>query len=142
MTEEEAYHEMTAYTLSLRDPEFIHQHVVDAYTAQNADETTKPIAITFALVGLFMHVEKHISGKDVQRAHMQLALDKRTWPKMTLPKRRGSMTALDVIASPAGPARNRAIDEWCESVWKEFAASNRDRVAALLDDSGVSTERK
>ena len=38
-----AYQALCAYTLGLRDARFIHQHVVDAYMAQHADERTKPI---------------------------------------------------------------------------------------------------
>jgi hypothetical protein len=34
---------------------WFHRHVVDAFTAQHADEQTKPIAVTFALVGLYLH---------------------------------------------------------------------------------------
>ena len=50
----ELYHELSAYTLSHPDPSFIHQYVVDAFAAQTADENTKPIALTFALVGLYL----------------------------------------------------------------------------------------
>jgi hypothetical protein len=66
--EQDAYDQVRYYTLSLGDPAFIHQHVVDAFIAQHADENTKPIAITFALVGLYLHVEKGFSGQQVQRA--------------------------------------------------------------------------
>ncbi len=58
MTEHDAYNEMQAYTLAHGDPAFIHQHVVDAWSAQHANEHSKPIGVTFALVGLFLHVEK------------------------------------------------------------------------------------
>ena len=54
MTSEAAYHELCYYTLTLGDPAFIHQHVVDAFAAQQADEQTKPIKVTFALVGLYL----------------------------------------------------------------------------------------
>ena len=33
----EQFHELSFYTLAHRDPTFIHQHIVDAYTAQHAD---------------------------------------------------------------------------------------------------------
>ncbi|MBU6429711.1 MAG: hypothetical protein KGR26_11910, partial [Cyanobacteria bacterium REEB65] len=46
------YDELSAYTLSLADPGFSHQFVVDAYAAQHVAEDTKPIRTTFALVGL------------------------------------------------------------------------------------------
>lgn len=47
-------HEFTCYTLAHRDPAFLHQHVVDAFAAQHADDSTKPITLVFALVGLYL----------------------------------------------------------------------------------------
>jgi hypothetical protein len=46
------------------------------------------------------------------------------------------MTALDVMAAPAGPERDRAIDAWCASVWDAY----RDvapAVAALAREHGL-----
>lgn len=64
MTSEcDAYNELQCYTLGQGDLAFIHQHVVDSWTAQHADEQTKPISLTFALVGLYLHVEKGFSGR-------------------------------------------------------------------------------
>jgi uncharacterized protein DUF5946 len=60
---------LSAYTLTHSDPAFIHQHVVDAFAAQSADDTTKPITLTFALVGLYLHVEKGRTGRRVQLVH-------------------------------------------------------------------------
>src|SRR5262249_34900967 len=68
--EERDYHELCYYTLAHGDPSFIHQHVVDAFAAQNSGEHDKPIRLTFALVGLYLHVERGLSGRQVQRAHM------------------------------------------------------------------------
>ena len=73
MTTDDLYNQLALYTLAHPDPRFIHQLVVDAYTAQNADDNTKPIALVFALIGLYLHIEKGYTGKQVQRAHMQLA---------------------------------------------------------------------
>jgi hypothetical protein len=129
--EQDAYDQVRYYTLSLGDPEFIHQHVVDAFVAQHADENTKPIAITFALVGLFLHVEKGFNGQQVQRAHMELAREKRTWPVFQLPVERGAMTVVEVAAAPAGPERDRAIHEWCVSVWRAYSAA-RPAIVELL----------
>lgn len=118
--EELAYHEVCAYTLSLRDPAFIHQHVVDAYAAQHADENTKPIAITFALIGLYLHVEKGYTGRAVQRIHMRLAKERRTWLTFAPPLTPATITAVDVLAAPAGPERDQAIDDWSAAVWKSW----------------------
>jgi hypothetical protein len=95
--EQNAYDELCCYTLAHRDSSFIHQHVVDAFIAQHADEQTRPISLTFALVGLYLHVAKQLSGRQVQRTHMNLARQKRSWPAFQLPSARGSMTAADVI---------------------------------------------
>jgi len=131
VTEGEAYDELCAYTLSHGDAQFIHQHVVDAWTAQHADARTKPLGLTFALVGLYLAVEKNVSGREVQRAHMRLARRKRAWPSFELPKSRGAMTALDVMDAPAGPQRDAAIRAWCAAVWAPFSAQ-RAKVQALL----------
>jgi hypothetical protein len=53
----DAYHELCGYTLTHGDAAFIHQHVVDAFAAQHADAHSKPIGITFALAGLYLHLE-------------------------------------------------------------------------------------
>jgi hypothetical protein len=122
---EDAYHELCGYTLTLGDPAFIHQHVVDAFAAQNADEQTKPITLAFALIGLYLHLEKQFSGREVQHAHQLLARKKRTWPLFSLPSERGTVTAADVLAVPKGPARADAIDQWCAEVWKAFQANHQ-----------------
>lgn len=121
VNEEEAYHELSAYTLTHGDATFIHQHVVDAYAAQNATADDKPIKLTFALVGLYLHLERQYTGRQVQRVHMILAQRKRPWPTFELPANRGSMTAIRVMNSPEGTERDAAIDDWCVSVWGAYA---------------------
>lgn len=64
-SDQEAFNELSYYTLSHGDPAFIHQYIVDAYAAQHADEKSKPITVAFALIGLYLHIEKHYSGKQV-----------------------------------------------------------------------------
>jgi hypothetical protein len=131
----ESYDALCCYTLERGDAAFIHQHVVDAFIAQNADEHTKPIAIAFALIGLYLHIERRFSGKQVQRMHIALAQQKRTWPAFRLPRERGRMTAADVMAAPPGSARDEAIDRWCASVWGAYR-DNRDLVVDLLRSHG------
>jgi len=134
--EREIYDELCFYTLAHGGPEFIHQHVVDAWAVQYADERTKPIGLTFGLVGLYLHLEKGFTGRQVQLAHMKLGKRKHVWPTFVLPDGRGSVTAADVMAVPAGVERDRAIDAWCASVWEAFQ-SNRETVATLLAEHGV-----
>jgi hypothetical protein len=129
-----AYDEVYVYTMGR--PRFILQHVVDAHTAQTVDEHSKPIAIVFALVGLYLHLEKGFAGRPVQQVHERLGRCKRQWPAIPLPADRGAMTALDVLAVPAGDERDAAIDRWCESVWHAFNAS-RDDIVCLLAEDGI-----
>jgi hypothetical protein len=124
-----AYDEVYVYTMGR--PGFILQHVVDTFAVQTADEATKPIAVVFGLVGLYLHVEKQFSGRQVQEVHRKLGRAKREWPRIHLPEARGSMTVADVLAAPAGPERDNAIDDWCRSVWTAFAV-NRETIVALL----------
>jgi hypothetical protein len=127
------YTELSYYTLSHPDPSFIHQHAVDAFTAQHADSHTKPIALAFALIGLYLHVERHQTGKQVQHVHTLLARRRKHWPRFPQPRpeSRGAISISDVLAIPAGPERDVMIDRWCASVWDAYRAS-RGQVIGLL----------
>ena len=135
-TEQEAYDELSAYTLMRGDATFMHQHVVDAFAVQYSDELTKPIRLTFGLVGLYLKIEKQFSGRRVQLAHMQMARKKHVWPAFEIPTDRGSMSPSDVIAAPPGPERDKAIDAWCRSVWAPWK-SNRGTIANLLEQHEI-----
>jgi hypothetical protein len=140
-TDQEAYNELCYYTLPHGDPAFIHQHIVDAFAAQTCSENDKPIKLTFALAGLFLYVEKQFTGRHSrlarsQLAHMQMAREKQVWPVFDLPARRGQITVRDVLASPAGPARDEMIHGWCVSVWHAFS-ENRPIVSELLSKHGI-----
>jgi hypothetical protein len=126
-----AYDELYAYTMNREG--FILQYVVDAYIAQTASRSTKPIGLFFAVVGLYLHVERQFSGVDVQQVHRRLAREKRQWPSVDLPCDRGRLTAADVLAAPPGPARDAAIDEWCRSVWAVYGHTRQTIVKLLRD---------
>src|SRR6185436_12792978 len=121
---ESLFHELCFYTLAHGHPSFIHQHVVDAYAAQTADESTKPLKVAFALFGLCLHVEHRYTGRQVQQAHMRLARRRRDWPRFPLPAETGSVTVRDVLAAEPGPSRDRAIDAWAASVWAGWKDSH------------------
>ena len=125
MSEFDAYNELCGYTLTRGNPTFIHQHVVDAFAAQTADAKTKPIKLAFALIGLYLHLEKGFSGREVQRAHQLLAAKKRSWPLFSLPSERGALTAKDVMATEPGPERDAAIHQWCLAVWNAFRGNHQ-----------------
>jgi Family of unknown function (DUF5946) len=130
-SEQEAYNELSYYTLSHGDPCFIHQYIVDAYAAQHADEKSKPIKVAFALIGLYLHIEKHYSGKEVQKAHMRLAKKRKQWPLFDLPAYRGNIGVSDVLRAKPGHERDSAIREWSASVWEAWSESHA-KVADLV----------
>ncbi len=130
--ERETYDALCAYTLTHPDPAFIHQYVVDAFAAQRATSDTRPITLTFALVGLYLAVERGCTGKHVQRVHTLLARHRREWPRFALPAERGSIRVADVMGAEPGPERDAAVRRWCASVWAAYAES-RVAVIALLE---------
>ena len=134
--ERAAYEELQYYTLSHGDPAFIHQYVVDAWAAQHADGRTKPIAIAFALIGLYLHLERGFNGRQVQKAHMALARASTVARPSCMPADRGAMSAREVMAAPAGAERDRAIDAWCTAVWDAYR-DNRETVVHLLEKHGI-----
>jgi hypothetical protein len=132
-TDQELLHELSFYTLQLGDPEFIHQHIVDAYAVQNAGPGSKPIAIVFGLIGLYLHLERHFTGRQVQRAHMQLARRRRQWVAPEIPERRAGIGVADVLAAAPGPERHATIDRWCEAVWQDWQHA-RGQIVALAGE--------
>ena len=126
------FHELTFYTLDHPDKiYFIHQHAVDAWQAQTADENTKPIAITFSLVGLYLYLEKAYTGRQVQLAHIKLTQHKKIWPKFQLPDKRGDIMVSDVVKAAPGQQRDSMIRNWCSSVWEAYEHSHG-TIASLL----------
>lgn len=135
---EELFHELMYYTLAHPDPAFIHQNVVDAYAAQTADGTTKNITIVFALIGLYLSVEKNFTGKQVQKAHMALAKQRKEWPRPEMPRDRGAVVIADVLAPAPGPERDAMIRNWCVSVWGA-CKETRPLIAGLVrEELGVT----
>lgn len=128
---DDAYQRLYAETMQDRRASFPLQYIVDAYAAQTAAAGDKPIRLVFALVGLYLHLERRFDGRQVQLAHMTLGRRKRTWPSIALPAERGPITPTHVLAAPPGPDRDRAIDDWCRSAWDAFVDS-RPAIESLL----------
>jgi Family of unknown function (DUF5946) len=87
----------------------------------------------FGLIGLYLHIEKQFSGHRVQQAHIELGRKRRDCPTVLLPENRGRMTVADVLAAKPGPERERAIEDWCRSVWTAFNG-NRPMIVTLLQE--------
>lgn len=124
----EKFNELAFYTLSQTDPFFIHQLAVDAFAAQTADERTKNITLVFAVVGLYLFVEKDFTGKQVQDAHVKLSRFKDQLPEIILPVERGSITIDDVLKAEN---KTNKIKAWSRSVWGSFK-SNQSVVEAFF----------
>jgi hypothetical protein len=135
--EKELFDELCFYTLGHGDPAFIHQLVVDAYTAQHAGENTKTLAIVFALIGLYLHLEKGFTGKQVQRAHMQLARFRREWPRPALPAGEAALRVGDVMATAPGAERDAMIERWCAAVWEVWQEARGQMVEMARKELGV-----
>ncbi len=121
-SDQSLYDQLAYYTLAhaYEHPEFIHQYIVDAFAAQTADAKTKPITITFALLGLYLHLEKKYTGRQVQLAHIELAKKQKVWPTFALPQNRGDVTVADVLKVAEGSQRDEMINKWCVSVWNAY----------------------
>lgn len=125
------FDELSFYTLAQPRPEFIHQLAIDTFTAQHATEATKPIAVVFAVLGLYLHAERGFSGLQIQQVHMRLAPLRLPWPVLSRPLRHADLTVADVLAAEPGPDRDAMIRRWCVSEWQVWTGS-RDTIAQLL----------
>jgi hypothetical protein len=123
--DKELFDELSYYTLEHKNKRyFIHQHIVDAYTAQNAEESSTPISIAFPLIGLYLYLVRNYSGRQVQLAHMKLVKSKKILPFINLPKNRGEITVSEVLSAPPGNERDIMIRNWCNSVWMAYEESH------------------
>jgi len=132
------YEELRAYTLGRGDAAFIHQHVVDTYAVQTATDEDRPIRVAQALVGLYLHVEHGLTGRQVQRVHQIVADRCPEWPRFALPADRGPMTVGDVVVEPPGDRRDRAIEAWAASTWQACRHRVREAVDAFLVSQGIT----
>lgn len=133
----ELYHELAFYTLSHGDSgRFIHQHIVDAYAAQHASENLKPITTLFAVVGLYLFVERNFSGRQVQQAHMKLAKNRKFWPSLPSPAKSATLTVADVLRAKPGEARDCMIENWSKAVW-DIWKEKRPEIETILKENGI-----
>ena len=125
------YGELSAYTLTHDDGTFLHQHGVDTYAAQHVGETMRPIGAAFALIGLYLAVERGWTGRDVQQAHRQLAARSKDWPRFSPPPQPGAVTVADVMQMPPGTERDTGLRTWGAAVWDAWREEH-ERVATLV----------
>ena len=80
--------------------------------------------------GLYLYLEKNFTGRQVQRAHMQLARHRREWVAPPIPPQHATVGVADVLAAPPGPPRDAMIRSWCEAVWQDWLHA-RPQIVAL-----------
>jgi hypothetical protein len=131
-----AYQELSAYNLLRARSDFLHQEAVDAYAAQHPGPPAKPIRIWFALVGLHLALDQGRSGREVQRAHMELGRRKRTWPILPAADDLRCTSAGDVMRHPPGDVRDDAVLSWATEVWEGWSSVHA-TIATLCVDEGL-----
>jgi hypothetical protein len=131
-----AYLELSAYNVGRARWDFLHQEAVDAYAAQHPGPPAKPISVWFALVGLHLALDQGRTGRQVQRAHMQLGRYKRLWSPLRPPADLRCMTAGEALRHSPGDDRDAAILRWAGDVWSRWADSHL-LIAELCTDRGL-----
>jgi hypothetical protein len=116
-----AYLELSTYNAERARLDFLHQAVVDAYTAQHPNPPTKPISVWFALVGLHLFIDQDRTGQQVQRAHSRLARRAHHWEPIAPPGDLTGFTAGDVLRHAPGHERDAAEVQWAKVVWARWA---------------------
>jgi hypothetical protein len=111
------YSDLLCYTVAKQDPEFIHQHAVDAYAAQHGGGTTRNITVAF---GLYLTLEKGYTGKQVQRAHMQIARIQKNWQRLESPVNPAGITVMDVLRAGTDAEKDAMIRHWMAAVWESW----------------------
>jgi hypothetical protein len=130
------YSDLLSYTVAKQDPEFIHQYAVDAYAAQHGGGTTRNISIAFGLIGLYLATERGYTGRQVQRAHMQIARIQKDWPRLEPPARLAGVTVMDVFRAGTGSEKDAMIRQWMVAVWESWTDRQewvRETAGELLD---------
>lgn len=125
------YWKLSAFTVSLRDSDFIHQLTVDTYAAQHSGPHMKPITMAFALIGLYLTFERGYTGGQVRKAHMVLGRAHIRWPSFDSPRTKSTVTVLDVLRDVTEDNYKEPITRWAKSVWDMWKPEH-ERVSRLV----------
>ena len=114
------FSDLQCYTVVKQDPEFIHQHAVDAYEAQHAGGPTRNITVAFGLIGLYLALEKGYTGRQVQLAHMRISKVRKDWPRPEPSDQPAFLTVMDVLYRETDEEKDAMIRNWMTSVWESW----------------------
>lgn len=126
------YWELSAFTLTIWEPDFIHQLAVDAYAAQHAAPDTKPIRTAFALMGLGLTFERGFTGREVQLAHIEMGKSHTEWPALRPPPLISMITVQDVLNDDLPINYRDTLRKWSMSVW-DYWKPDHERIRRLLE---------
>jgi hypothetical protein len=106
--------------------------VVDSYAAQHSGPGVKTVTTVFALIGLYLVVERGYTGREVQQAHMVLARKRRQWPYFQPPDGKSAVTVSDVVKNLGADNYRELINGWAKSVWDLWSLEHEE-IRFLLD---------
>jgi hypothetical protein len=66
-----------------------------------------------------------------------MAKNKKIWPAIILPQKRGEITISNVLEATPGKKRDFMIKSWCNSVWQAFEESHEIIASLLQAELGV-----
>jgi len=125
--------EITGYESQHPELARCHQLTVDAYGAQHAGGGTKQIRVAYSLVGLYLALDRGISGIGVRTAHSLMGKPRPDWPVFDPAPVLAGLTVLDVAEAGARAdsvsGHAAAVRRWAEMVWGSFAGRHADVVA-------------
>ena len=114
------FYDLTSWTIVQQDNRFIHQHAVDAYEAQHAGGKTRPITVSFGLIGLYLALEKGFTGRQSpQLAHIKIGRTKWDWLLLEPPEHPAKLTVMDVL-QVADREKEKMLMLWAGSVWQSW----------------------
>jgi hypothetical protein len=134
------FSDLQCYTVVKQDPEFIHQHAVDAYEAQHAGGTTRNITVAFGLIGLYLALEKGYTGRQVQLAHIRISKVRKVWPRLEPPDRPAILSVMDVLKTGTDEEKDAMIRKWMTSVWERWG-DRHEWVKKTTDELLKSSEK-
>jgi len=94
-----------------------HQLTVDAYAVQHAGGRHPDKSVCVHLTGLCLALEKGVAPAQVPRKLQPLVVP-RSWPHLTPPEERASLTVLHVVAADSSKTHAVRAREWAAEVWR------------------------
>ena len=105
MTKKELYYQLVLENEYTQD--FDHQYLVDIFCCETYAPETKPISIAFALVGLYLFLEKDFSWKLIQNFHKHLSKQNIILPQISIHIKNPEFLIEDMIKLPINERKQK-----------------------------------